>query len=86
MASIGKIILTEEEYQELLTWSRSHKMDFRYVLRSKIILMSAERKTYKGIMSELKITKPVISKWKSRFAEKRIDGLKDAPRSGKPAN
>lgn len=85
MASIGQIILTEEESQELLTWSRSHKIDFRYVLRAKIILMVAEKKKYKSIMRELKITKPVISKWKSRFFEKRIEGLKDAPRSGKPA-
>lgn len=84
MASIEKIILTEEEEQELLTWSRAQKMDFRYVLRSKIILMSAKKKTYKSIMRELKITKPVISKWKRRFAEMRINGLKDAPRSGKP--
>lgn len=84
MASIEKFILTEEETQELLTWSRSQKMDFRYVLRSKIILLSAEKKKYKTIMRKLKITKPVISKWKSRFAEMRIEGLKDAPRSGKP--
>jgi len=84
MASIEKIILTDEEEQELLTWSRSQKMDFRYVLRSKIILMSAEKKKYKRIMRELKISKPVISKWKSRFAEMRLEGLKDAPRSGKP--
>jgi putative transposase len=85
MASIGKIILTEEEKQELLIWSRSQKMDFRYVLRSKIILMCAGKKKYKHIMRELKITKPVISKWKSRFANIGIEGLKDAPRSGKPS-
>lgn len=85
MASIGKIILTEEEKQELLIWSRAQKMDFRYVLRSKIILMSAEKKKYKSIMRELKISKPVISKWKNRFAAMRLEGLKDAPRSGKPA-
>jgi len=85
MASIGKIILTEEEKQKLLIWSRSQKMDFRYVLRSRIILMSSENKKYKRIMGELKITKPVISKWKSRFSKMRLEGLKDAPRSGKPA-
>lgn len=69
MASIGKIILTVQEKQELLVWSRAQKLDYRYVLRSKIILMSAEKKKYKKIMRELKITKPVISKWKSRFVE-----------------
>lgn len=85
MASIERIILTEEEVQELQTWSRSQKMDFRYVLRSKIILMSSEKKKYKSIMRELKITKPVISKWRRRFVEMRLEGLKDAVRSGKPA-
>lgn len=85
MASIEKIILTEEERQELLIWSRSQKMDFRYVLRSKIILMCSEKIQYESIMKELKISKPVISKWKSRFVTNRIEGLQDAPRSGKPA-
>jgi transposase len=84
MASIGKIILTDQEKQELLVWSRAQKLDYRYVLRSKIILMSAEGEKYKKIMSELKITRPVISKWKNRFVAMRIDGLKDAYRSGKP--
>ena len=35
-------------------------------------------------MRELQITKPVISKWKSRYSTMRLEGLKDAPRSGKP--
>ena len=42
MAVIGKIILTETERVELLSWSRSMKMDYRYVLRAKIILRSEE--------------------------------------------
>lgn len=85
MASIGKIILTDQEKQELLVWSRAQKLDYRYVLRSKIILTSAEGEKYKRIMRELKITRPVISKWKSRFVAMRMDGLKDAYRSGKPS-
>lgn len=85
MASIGKIILTTEEEHELLIWSRSQKMDHRYVLRSKIILLSSQNIKYKKIMRTLQITRPVISKWKSRYVEKRIDGLRDALRTGKPA-
>jgi transposase len=46
--------------------------------------MSAEGAKYEKIMSSLQITRPVISKWKSRFAKKRIEGLRDSPRSGKP--
>lgn len=85
MASIDKIKLSREEHRELLSWSRSMKLDYRYVIRSKIILMSAEGSKYEEIMNTLDISRPVISKWKRRFVEKRIEGLKDAPRSGKPA-
>lgn len=85
MASIGKLNITEEERQELLVLSRSQKLDYRYVIRSSIILMQAEGLNYRTIMQELNITRPVISKWKARFIAKRLDGLKDAPRSGKPA-
>lgn len=85
MASIGKIVLTPKEDQELLMWSRSSKMDYRYVIRSKVILMCAYGKRYKEIMRELKVTRPVISKWKKRFVARRMDGLRDAFRSGKPA-
>ncbi len=84
MASIGKINLTDEETQELLIWSRSQKLAHRYFLRSNIILMNTSGQSYDTIMQKLNITRPVISKWKNRFAKKRIDGLKDAPRSGKP--
>lgn len=85
MSSIGKIKLIKEEEQELNSWSRSQKMDYRYVLRSKIILMSAQKTKYDEIEKRLQISRPVISKWKSRFVKNRLEGLKDAPRSGKPA-
>lgn len=84
MARIGKIELSSEEHQELTMWSRSMKLDHRYVLRSKIILMSSVGAKYEDIMSALQITRPVVSKWKKRFSEKRIEGLKDSARSGKP--
>jgi len=85
MAVIGKITLTQAEQTELQSWSRSMKKDYRYVLRAKIILMCAEGSKYDEIINRLQITRPVISKWKSRFVKNRLEGLKDAPRSGKPA-
>jgi transposase len=85
MAIIGKITLTQSEQMELQSWSRSMKMDYRYVQRAKIILMCAQGSKYDEIIKKLQITRPVISKWKSRFVKKRLEGLKDAPRTGKPA-
>ena len=85
MAKIGKIKLNNEQHQELLTWSRSTSMDYRYVVRAKIILMSSQSYKYDEIENQLRITRPVVSKWRKRFKKDGIDGLKDAPRSGKPS-
>jgi len=86
MARIGqKIILDDQTKQELLIMSRSTKLEHRYVLRSKIILLSEEGKTYLEMQSMLGVTAMVVRKWKERFIKYGIDGLKDKYRSGKPS-
>jgi transposase len=85
MARIGQpIILTENQQQELLMMSRSHKLEKRYVERALIILHSASGKTMDEIVVLTKLSKPVINKWRQRFRKHGLEGLKDAPRSGKP--
>ena len=85
MARIGKPIhLSAEENQELLTMSRSHKLEKRYVDRAMIILYSAEGRSLDQIIELTGKSRPIVSKWRSRFREYRLEGLKDAPRSGKP--
>ena len=85
MARIGQPInLSMEEKQELLTMSRSHKLEKRYVERAMIILYSADRKSLDQIVELTGKSRPVINKWRQRFRKHRLEGLKDAPRSGKP--
>lgn len=85
MARIGqKIQLSMEEKQVLLTMSRSHKLEKRYVDRAMIILHSDEGKSLDQIIALTGKSRPVISKWRKRFHKYRIEGLKDAKRSGKP--
>ena len=85
MARIGKqIVLSEEESKELLLRSRSISLDYRRVLRAKIILFCSEGKSYDEIKSELRVGKTAIAKWKSRYLRHGIMGLSDNPRSGKP--
>jgi len=81
---IGSIKVTEEEREVLTTWSRSTSIDHRYVVRSKIILMLEAGEKYESIMGRLDVGKSAVTKWKKRFAEKGLAGLKDAPRAGKP--
>lgn len=78
-----KITLSNDEKNELKTMSRSMVLEYRYVLRAKIILQWSENKTLSESEVLLKVSRPTIVKWRKRFLEKRIDGLKDAPRPGK---
>ena len=78
------ITLTEEERSELLSWTRQETREHRMVQRARIVLEAAAGKTTKEI-STLLLTRPArVSKWRTRFARDRIEGLSDAPRSGKP--
>jgi len=63
MARLGqKIVLKDQDHQELLTMSRSTSIDYRYVIRSRIILLSHDGVNYDAIQSELKISKLYVGK------------------------
>jgi len=74
----------DEERETLEKWVRSSKTEQRYVLRSKIILMAAESLSTKEISKKLEVRQATVSEWRTRFAAKRLEGLQDAPRPGKP--
>lgn len=82
--SIGAIILSSEEHRELLSWSRSTSLDYRYVVRAKIILLASENVKYDTIQEQLNVSRAAIAKWKKRFKDSGLKGLKDAKRTGKP--
>jgi len=77
------ISLTFQERQELRRMTRP-SAQHRYAQRAKVVLMSADGKTYAEIRRETGLSKMAISKWRKRFASRRMDGLKDLPRSGAP--
>jgi transposase len=52
--------------------------------RSRIVLAAAAGKTNSQIAAEMGITRGMAAKWRSRFAEERLDGLLDDPRPGRP--
>lgn len=84
MARIGKPLeLTEEDFNELTIMSRSNKLDYRYVIRSRIILKLYEGKSYDQVQRDLSVGREAVSKWKSRFLTGGISGLKDRPGRGK---
>lgn len=84
MANRRALQLSEEEIMELETISRSSKAERRMVERARIILLWHTGKSFVETQEALGISQMVVNKWRKRFVEQRLEGLKDAPRSGKP--
>jgi len=74
----------EKTRRELERIANSQKEEKRLVRRAEMILGCLEGKRIMDIAVELNEQEDVIIKWRDRFIEKGIEGLRDAPRSGKP--
>jgi putative transposase len=75
--------ISEEQREELVMMRRSLKLEKRYVDRANIILLSLEGMAIDYIMKETKLSRRTVNKWRQRFKQFGIKGLRDAPRSGK---
>jgi len=73
-----------EVHAELLTMSRSRREETRMVERARIVLACLEGKEIQQVATETGASIPTVSKWRKRFAQSGIAGLRDQPRSGKP--
>src|SRR6266404_5422123 len=79
------IRLTDEEAKTLEEWTRRGKKEHRLVERARIILLAHGGRTNQQIAEVLRTRTARVSKWRQRFGTKRLEGLGDAARSGKPA-
>jgi len=79
----AKIILSEEERNELLSLVNAGKTEYRFVERAKIILKASEGESTMKIAKEMKTRPARVSKWRNRFAKERMQGLNDSFRSGR---
>src|SRR6266852_4474166 len=79
------IRLSESELATLQEWSRRGKAESRLVERSRIILLAHRGQTNQQIAQRLETRTARVSKWRQRFGARRLSGLTDAVRSGKPA-
>ena len=77
--------LAETERDTLLSWIRSGTTEHRLVERARVILMAAEGLPTQAIARKLKTRAARVSKWRTRFARRGIEGLRDATREGAPS-
>ena len=77
-------MLTSEENNRLLEWTRRHKTSQALALRARIVLACQQDRSNREIGREVRATAQTVGKWRSRFQRLRLDGLLDEPRPGAP--
>ena len=78
------IELSEAEERELRSVLRTPSASQQQALRARIVLRAAEGATNTQIAAEAGVSLPTVGLWRRNFCEGRLDGLRDAPRSGRP--
>lgn len=78
-----QIELSAEERQTLERTTRSPSAEQREVTRARIVLLAAEGRRNEQIQRMLGVSKPVVVKWRGRFAARRLEGLVDEPGRGR---
>lgn len=80
-----EIKLTTRERKTLQCWARSRSLPKRQSDRAQIVLLAAQGMTNSDIADDLGVSPHTVGRWRTRFAEHRLDGIKkDLPRGGRP--
>jgi transposase len=81
---LAALVLSEEERAELASLAGRRSTSQALALRARIVLRCATGKQNKQVAADLQIDQTTVGKWRRRFVEHRMDGLRDEPRSGTP--
>ena len=78
------ITLSQAERREFEGLARRRKTAQGLTRRARIVLAAADGLENKSIVDLVGTDASTVGKWRRRFAEHRLDGLYDEPRSGAP--
>ena len=78
------ITLTRKQQRTLRRLVNGRRTEVRVVTRAQIVLAAARGLENQDIAVELGITRETVGRWRSRFAERGVEGIaKDLPRGGR---
>src|SRR5215216_3267942 len=78
------IELTDDERAVLEGLLRRRTSARGLAQRAEIVLEAAAGRSNTDIARRLRVSRPTVTRWRRRFAERRVDGLLDEPRPGRP--
>lgn len=78
------ILLSTNEERELSARIAKYTLPYFQVFRAKIILLAAYGLSNDEIAQRLDTRREVVSMWRKRFFEERLQGLEERPRPGRP--
>ena len=77
-------VISDEEREVLERWERRPNSAQALALRARLILACEVGMSNKEVAELFHVSAHTVGKWRSRFAEDRLDGLLDEPRPGAP--
>ena len=79
------VVLSEEQQAELTKLVRSQLTSVRLSQRARIVLLAAQGLQNKDIAQQLDVGRVQVARWRQRYAESGLDGIKrDLPRGAPP--
>lgn len=84
MRADAALTLQQEERLELETVARSRRTPQAVAQRARIVLLTATGVAPSVIGQALGVSQPTIRKWRARYAEAGLAGLRSEPRPGRP--
>lgn len=79
-----KITLTRGERDELSRRANKYTLPYFIVVRAKMVLLAHQGLSNDQIAERLSTRREIVSMWRKRFFERRLAGLEDCQRPGRP--
>jgi len=80
----AELVLAQAEREQLQSMVRSRSIPAALVARARIVLSCAAGEPNSSVADRMELSNATVGKWRRRFIERRINGLYDELRPGKP--